>query len=477
VPHTKDESNTNTLPDPELNPLVNPLLAAHMGRWAEVYFTNPPEKRGQAVSDLLRELEKVAPPESAAGPVAVQYADRSAADRDRTDRDMADRDMTGQDMERSERISEDTNSAPSRLEAAHTCIVCAHPNAAEQRFCGMCGTPLQVPAETLEPQVTDAVPELAPEVTPIAAGSWWERSVGEPDTGTESERMMEPAFGFLAAAEENRQPKIQDPAEPAWPMPQRNLFQPRLERKAVFSRSQLYLGAVLAILFMVLGYVAWRGTSSSAAAPKSAPVIPPPQAQLPSSQIQSGPVQSREVQSGQVQPSQVQPAQAQTETRRLASTPTEQAADSQPAARIVPERIVPARIVPASAVPANIVPARVVPASPVPTSTVPVATGSSNVAAASQSGAEEMATAAKYLNGAPGVARDSGEAAQWLWKAVGKGNSTATIALSDLYLRGDGVPKDCDQARVLLDAAARKGENAAAAVAVRLRNLQAFGCQ
>jgi hypothetical protein len=43
-----------------------------------------------------------------------------------------------------------------------------------------------------------------------------------------------------------------------------------------------------------------------------------------------------------------------------------------------------------------------------------------------------------------------------------------------LYLRGDGVPKNCDQARLLLDAAARKGGTAAAE---RLRNLQAFGCE
>jgi hypothetical protein len=48
--------NVTTLPDPELNPLLNPLLAAHMGRWAEVYFTTPPEKRAQAVSELVREL-------------------------------------------------------------------------------------------------------------------------------------------------------------------------------------------------------------------------------------------------------------------------------------------------------------------------------------------------------------------------------------------------------------------------------------
>jgi TPR repeat protein len=84
-----------------------------------------------------------------------------------------------------------------------------------------------------------------------------------------------------------------------------------------------------------------------------------------------------------------------------------------------------------------------------------------------------LATAESYLNGTQGMPRDRREAAEWLWKAVGKGNLAATTTLSDLYLRGDGVPKSCDQARLLLDAAARKGAKTAA---VRLRNLPAFGC-
>jgi TPR repeat protein len=61
-----------------------------------------------------------------------------------------------------------------------------------------------------------------------------------------------------------------------------------------------------------------------------------------------------------------------------------------------------------------------------------------------------------------------------LWKAVSKQNLAASLLLSDLYLRGDGVPKSCDQARLLLNAAARKGE---AAANERLHNLQSFGCQ
>ncbi len=86
-------------------------------------------------------------------------------------------------------------------------------------------------------------------------------------------------------------------------------------------------------------------------------------------------------------------------------------------------------------------------------------------------GGEELAMAQHYLNG-PG--HDSTEAVQWLWKSIAKQNSEATLMLADLYLKGDGVSKNCDQARVLLDSAARKGVSGAGE---RIRNLQAFGCQ
>ena len=86
-------------------------------------------------------------------------------------------------------------------------------------------------------------------------------------------------------------------------------------------------------------------------------------------------------------------------------------------------------------------------------------------------GAAEYATAERYLNSQP---RDSAEAAKWLWKAIGKHNGPAALALADLYLKGDGVSKNCDQARVLLDSAARRDM---AGAGDRLRNLRAFGCQ
>ena len=70
--------------------------------------------------------------------------------------------------------------------------------------------------------------------------------------------------------------------------------------------------------------------------------------------------------------------------------------------------------------------------------------------------------------------RDSSEAAKLLWKAVRKQNATAEVLLSDLYVRGDGVPQNCDQARLLLVAAAKRGSPQAAQ---QLRDLESRGCQ
>jgi len=85
-----------------------------------------------------------------------------------------------------------------------------------------------------------------------------------------------------------------------------------------------------------------------------------------------------------------------------------------------------------------------------------------------------MATAMSYLNGINGTTRNTEEAVKWLWLAVGKQNTEATELLADLYLKGDGVPKNCEQGRALLNAAAHRGAKQAAA---QLTHLQDFGCE
>jgi hypothetical protein len=62
---------------------------------------------------------------------------------------------------------------------------------------------------------------------------------------------------------------------------------------------------------------------------------------------------------------------------------------------------------------------------------------------------------------------------QQLWSAVQAGNVQAALTLADLYLRGDGVPVNCDQARVLLLVASKKGS---ALATKKLKELDATGC-
>jgi hypothetical protein len=56
---------------------------------------------------------------------------------------------------------------------------------------------------------------------------------------------------------------------------------------------------------------------------------------------------------------------------------------------------------------------------------------------------------------------DPADQVRSLWSAVAQGNTSAEVTLAKLYLIGGGVTKSCDQARVLLQAAAKKGNGEA----------------
>ena len=89
-------------------------------------------------------------------------------------------------------------------------------------------------------------------------------------------------------------------------------------------------------------------------------------------------------------------------------------------------------------------------------------------------GESELILAWQYLEGQGGKPRDPTAASQLLWSAVKKGNLTAETTLANLYLRGEGVPKNCDQARVLLSAASDKGDPEAKR---KLLELDHTGCR
>lgn len=67
-----------------------------------------------------------------------------------------------------------------------------------------------------------------------------------------------------------------------------------------------------------------------------------------------------------------------------------------------------------------------------------------------------------------------GAEATRLWSAVAAGDSSAEIDLARLYLRGEGVPRNCVQAKVLLRAAAKAGSGKASQ---QLKKLRGSGCR
>src|SRR5437868_13147407 len=105
-------------PSSDLNPMVNPTLSRNLGKWAEVYYTNPPEKREQAVVDLLRELQGAGPGNGNSLELPAETSQKSIDP------------------------PEPVAGAPSFCSPS-ACSQCGRNNAPEQAFCGYCGTALQ----------------------------------------------------------------------------------------------------------------------------------------------------------------------------------------------------------------------------------------------------------------------------------------------------------------------------------------------
>jgi hypothetical protein len=419
VPQPKKASDESTLPQPELNPLLNPLLAANMGRWAEVYFTSAPERREQAVADLLRELES----NSSSATSSPEHIPDQRSFLEEIDHESVDRaNHPNEEASADQAHTAELDSPPESLPVVH-CSACEAVNWLGQRFCGMCGAPL--------PVTPDARLQEAEDVLPVATTSWTEHGLSPREESVEyaSDPEMSPTVSEGG----------DEAPEPVWHPPQ-DLPAFAREAEPVPYRYRAYIGIVVSILLVGLLYLAWRhGSSSSGSASSS----------------QSAPLPAMPTKP----PANPAPAEAGTNQNAInqnATSPTRTPAP--PAAQSQQPKVKPPK--PHAAAPRTVSPAAL--------------RATSSTAANVQGGNSELLVAEKFLNGSSGTARDSKEAATWLWKAVSKKNLEAALLLSDLYLRGDGVPKSCDQARLLLDAAARKGEAAAAG---RLRSLQNFGCQ
>jgi hypothetical protein len=160
--------------------------------------------------------------------------------------------------------------------------------------------------------------------------------------------------------------------------------------------------------------------------------IPPSSGSQPS-QVGSSATSSPPANVGQ---SQAPPAKQPTASQTSAETPTE-VAKSSPPAQPTPKPS-----------------AREEASTPSARSTKPSAAAA---AAPSDTPAEDASLNGGAFELQKGVAAGDTEMGRmWLWKALGKGNGQAPVLLADMYAQGRGVPKDCEQAMLLLNSAAKK---------------------
>lgn len=436
VSDATENPENSTLQGPELNPLLNPLLASHLGRWAEVYFTSPPEMRAQAVAGLIRELER----EAGAASTGVE-SKTPAAQRATPNFQKRNYPLPASLLARTD--------AP--LWGSTACTNCGQENPRSQKFCGMCGSRLNPevePGKAAEPaEGYERIAETESAVPETGMASDWANE----DTTIEGESRNSSIEAEEAIAPDHQPQYAPDDEEEDWSyassLGDEDLPHFAREPESVPYRYRLYVGIVIAIVLVGMIYLARNGTDIFSSGPQSPASrnIPPAQSSTPAEPVGTAPPAPVQ----KVEKDEAPPAQAVKPATKQERIPPEEAASARPLARTGSPSVRPSSASSGKAPSSN--------ATTAPT------------AAAASFGAQENAEAQKYLS-----QRDPAEAAQWLWKAVAKGNAGATVTLADLYLHGEGVPKNCDQGRLLLDIGAKKGAHGAAE---RLRNLQAFGCR
>jgi hypothetical protein len=446
-----------------------------MGRWAEVYFTSAPEKREQALQDLLRELQ-------------VEHDAREAA----IPALMAD--------QASQSVTENSAGVQAALVR---CPACSRENPATHRFCGMCGMAVLERSAVNDPRMADrhttdfivadlgpAVPDSADldsaDLNPddldpadlnlnavnIAAEDRHSKSLRRDEPARHEPAWRESALPAPGKVESNQsrfatfenapfESPMRASESPQSPRVLEDAYcadqtMPFLDPEPASSSYRVPLVITLAVVLLTLGYITWRSMqasdSSNVAAPAaqsatSAPVPPAPSTPAPST------TDTPKIDTPKIDTAKIDTPAGASPAANQAVAPSSEATDStnDSTSKVASPKGSNSRPAQTTLIPKKKAPAETV----------------------SGSGGEELATAQRYLNGAAGQERDSAEAAKWLWKAIAKHNGEASLLLSDLYLKGDGVGKNCDQARVLLDAAAVRGVPGAAD---RLRHLQAFGC-
>ena len=368
APPEDDRKTAENLPDPELNPMTNTLLAQNMGRWAEVYFTTPPEKRDAAVQELLWELRSgVKPTQNGISEEQITVSEQGILN--------AKQKFVGLEKKLAELqrkpVEESASASSESAELDLMCPACLSKNKPGQRFCGLCGFTLSADRNSPS-QVVSPVTQPKNEPPPIErAGDDW-----------------------------------------TW-LHERNRTALVVEQQKTTNWKYVVF-VVFVLVGCALGYLWWRGSlqTSSAGEKERNPA-----------RRDAGTVRPNAVEETSSQRVPVGKGATAEPERANSSKQEDKQAAAEAESRSVP-----------------------------PNSTI-----KNSIA---EAGMQELETARRYLDGR-GVPKDSSVAAQWLWKSIAKKNTEALITLSDMYAAGEGVPKSCDQARLLLSTAAQKGSQEA----------------
>lgn len=442
--------------NPRLSPLLNPLLAQQMGRWAHVYYTTPIDQREAAVEQLVRELEaESAMIAGGASAPAISAAEATGQFSDKKEEEAT-------KIQNAEPIEDQELAEPSEIR---------EPVAEGARIAEPAGeTPMAASDTSLAPLIAKSETDLSdvfvsaphppvpqvevPEVeVPQAAVS--QVQVSEIDVPQIEASQPRPDFeSALASDLADSDLTDNDLAGNEFPHEATGSgisFQPWMTKSwQAPSRSRVAAASLVAAVAVLL----W-------AAPRIATRIATRASVQPSTQISAAPTSSG-TKEPPAKPSAVAPS---------AVTGSEETSSLEHGQAPVAPRHIPARSGPArtpAALATNLA------ANP---ATNPASNTFEKLGDKKEED-PELTVGLRYLHG-DGVERDSEVAAHHLWKAVGKQNASALLELAGLYAKGDGVAKNCDQARVLILAAARQ---AASPVQTRRvedarETLQTSGCE
>lgn len=390
------------LPSARLNPLLNPLLAKQLGRWAHIYYTASVDKREAAIEKLVCELEAEEATMAEAGSAAAPAPHEAI----------------------------EQNSVAPRMPGP---VLVASPRSEP-----LPAEPPIVESETAEQEVSANAPQdvLA---LPVAVASAT-NSPGEFENRVEPLPVEAGIVASTAAASvpESWQALLRQHATEPDSLP---AYVPKIDLKS--AEDYRSFGDLLA--------------KSDAAIADAAKTSPPPQRRWRAASVA---VAVLAVLGGSLWVGQRWVAQnwtAQSTQSRSATTNQARVPQRQPD----PPAVATKPLVPPSPTPA-FAPATVTPPW---TDAVDQAGARHALLSKDTPPAEstppadpELAAGMRSLQG-NGVPRDSAEAARHLWQSVKKQNGSALVILAGLYAQGDGVARDCDQAKILLVAATKQAKS------------------